>query len=144
MRKAVSEAIQHDRIILFDGVCKLCSTWSKFIIRYDHSHLFTLCSVQSEEGREILKHFGYPDDYYETMLLVDSERCYERSEALLRILKDLNWPWRAFVVFGVLPKAARDWLYDRIALNRYRLFGKYDHCLLPAADHKTRFLDSIS
>ena len=141
MNKVAPEIIQEDRIILFDGVCKLCNAWSKFIIRYDRSHVFKLCSVQSDEGKEILRFFGYPEDIYETMLLVEGGKSYQKSEAFFRVMKGLGWPWRAFAVFKILPSSVRDWMYDRIALNRYALFGKYDHCLLPAADHKERFLD---
>lgn len=133
--------ISRDKVILFDGVCKLCNAWSKFIIKLDKSYEFKLCSVQSKEGKEILRYFGYPEDYYETMLLVDDGKCIEKSEAFFRVMKGLGWPWKMINIFILIPTSLRDWMYDRIALNRYALFGKYDHCILPTADHKRRFLD---
>lgn len=129
-----------DQIILFDGVCKLCNGWSRFIIRYDREHKFRLCSVQSPEGQAILQWFGYPMDVFETMLLVQGNRALERSDSFIAVMKQLPLPWRLAGLFRILPRVIRDWCYDRIALNRYWLFGKYDHCLLATPDHSQRFL----
>lgn len=68
-----------ENVILFDGVCKLCNTWSNFIIRHDHGRRFRLASVQSIEGQAILAHFGYPTDYYDTMLVVRGAACFEKA-----------------------------------------------------------------
>jgi predicted DCC family thiol-disulfide oxidoreductase YuxK len=130
-----------DKVILFDGVCKLCNAWSNFIIRHDKNHYFKLASVQSTQGQQILQHFGYPTDVYETMLVVHSGVCLEKSDAFFYVMKALGYPWRLANCLQFLPASFRHWLYDRIALNRYRLFGKYDYCALPAADHDKRFLD---
>ncbi len=133
-----------DRVILFDGVCKLCNAWSNFIIKHDRKHGFKLCSVQSEEGRAILDHFGFPTDFYETMLYVEGNNCYQQSDAFFRVVSRLGYPWKAAAIFWPIPKPVRNWLYDRIALNRYRLFGKYDYCILPTADHEARYLRAKS
>ncbi len=130
----------NDQIILFDGVCKLCNGWSRFIIRYDTGRKFKLCAVQSPEGQAILQWFGYPVDVFETMLLVQGKRALERSDSFLAVIKQLPLPWRLARLFGILPRGMRDWCYDRIALNRYRLFGRYDQCLLATPDHMQRFL----
>lgn len=129
-----------DQIILFDGVCKLCNGWTRFIIRFDKHKRFKLCAVQSEEGQAILRWFGYPTDYFETMLLVQGNRAIGRSDSFLAVMAQLPFPWNLLRVLKLLPKGFRDWFYDRIALNRYRLFGKYNVCLLAAADHENRFL----
>ena len=129
-----------DKVILFDGVCKLCNAWSKFIIKHDKKHTFKLCSVQSEEGKKILLHFGFPSEFYETMLYVEGNQCFQQSDAFFKVMSKLGFPWKAALVFWVLPKPLRNWLYDRVALNRYRLFGKYDYCTLPSPDHEARFL----
>ncbi len=131
-----------DKVILFDGVCKLCNAWSRFIIKNDNQHIFKLSSVQSKEGQAILQHFSMPIDYFDTMLYVDGMEKYEKSDAFLEIMKQLNAPWRFFLILGIVPRPLRNWLYDRIALNRYKLFGKYDQCLLPAPDHESRFLSN--
>ncbi|MFT5208901.1 MAG: putative DCC family thiol-disulfide oxidoreductase YuxK [Flavobacterium sp.] len=131
-----------DRIILFDGVCKLCNAWSNFIIKHDRQHLFTLCSVQSEEGKEILLHFGFPSEFYETMLYVEGAQCSLQSDAFFQVIAKLGYPWKVVCIFCLIPTRIRNWMYDRIALNRYRLFGRYDYCTLPSADHETRYLNA--
>lgn len=131
---------ENDRVILFDGVCKLCNAWSNFIIKNDTEHKFKLCSVQSTEGQKILKHFNFPTEYFETMLYVEGDKYFEKSDAFFKIIYLLGMPWCLPYAFKILPKALRDWLYDRIALNRYSLFGKYDFCSLPTPDHGSRYI----
>lgn len=129
-----------DQIILFDGVCKLCNAWSRFIIRFDTRKKFKLCSVQSDEGQAILQWFGYPTDYYETMLLVQGNRALEKSDSFIAVIGQLPFPWSLIRVVKILPKGLRNWCYDRIALNRYTLFGRYDVCILANPDHEGRFI----
>ena len=129
-----------DQIIMFDGVCKLCNGWSRFIIRFDTHKKFKLCAVQSDEGQAILKWFGCPTDFYETMLLIQGNRALEKSDSFLAIAEQLPFPWGLMRVFKIFPKSFRDWFYDRIALNRYKIFGKYDVCILAMPDHEARFL----
>lgn len=129
-----------DQIIMFDDVCKLCNGWSRFIIRFDTQKKFKLCAVQSEEGQAILKWFNYPTDEFETMLLVQGNRALEKSDSFLAIVGQLPFPWSLLRVLNIFPKLFRDWFYDRVALNRYKIFGKYDVCLLASPDHAERFL----
>lgn len=129
-----------DRVILFDGVCKLCNVWARFIIKYDKKHHFKLCSVQSSQGGDILAYFNYPTDVYDTMLLVTNNHCVDKSDAFFSIVTTLGFPFKTLSIFSLLPASFRHWLYDVIARNRYRLFGQYDHCILPSPDHKNRFL----
>lgn len=129
-----------DKVILFDGVCKLCNAWSNFIITHDRRYIFKLCSVQSVEGQAILSHYGLPTQSFETMLYIEGERIYTKSDAFIRIVSQLKYPWRAASLLQFIPSTVRDWLYDRIALNRYRLFGKYDFCVLPSPDHDRRYI----
>jgi predicted DCC family thiol-disulfide oxidoreductase YuxK len=131
---------ENDRVILFDGVCKLCNAWSNFIIRHDSEYHFKLCSVQSVEGQKILAHFDFPTDHFETMLYVEGNVSYQKSDAFFRVVRILGFPWSLSCIFQILPVRLRDWLYDRIALNRYTLFGRYDFCRLPAADHEQRYV----
>lgn len=129
-----------ERLVLFDGVCKLCNGWVKFLIRHDRQRRFRLASVQSPEGQAILAWFGLPLERFETMAYVEDGELFVRSTAVLRILAQLPWPWRAVAWLRLCPRPWSDWCYDRIALNRYRLFGRYDSCLLPDPDHDQRFL----
>lgn len=127
-------------VILFDGVCKLCNGWSQFILRYDVDGHFKLCSVQSPAGQQLLAEHGYPLDYYETMLVIYEGQLYEKSDAFFCVVRQLPRPWRWLRFLRVIPRPLRDWCYDRIALNRYKLFGRYDQCLLPDPKYTHRFL----
>lgn len=131
----------HDCVILFDGVCKLCNAWSRFLIRFDRKMIFKLASVQSPEGQAILRWHGLPTDTFQTMLLIEGPRAFTRSTAFVRVMARLPFPWFLFAGTWLIPRPIRDWLYDRIARHRYALFGRYDSCMLPDADHHGRFLD---
>ena len=130
----------NDYVILFDGVCKLCNVWSQFVIKVDTQQRFKLCSVQSPEGQSILNHFEMPTDHFDTMLYVEGNQCFDKSDAFLNVINKLGLPWRLLYIFKIIPKGIRNWLYDRIALNRYNLFGKYDTCMLPNKENENRFL----
>jgi predicted DCC family thiol-disulfide oxidoreductase YuxK len=131
-----------ERVVLFDGVCRLCNGWAKFLIRHDRERRLRLCSVQSAEGQAILAWFDLPAETFETMAYVEGEALFVRSDAVLRVVAQLPGAWCLLAGLRILPRALRDWCYDRIALNRYRLFGRYDSCLLPDPDHARRFLDA--
>lgn len=130
-----------DKVILFDGVCKLCNAWSRFIIKYDKQQIFKLCSVQSDEGQQILSYFGFRNDFYESMLVVEGSQCFDRSDGFFKVMSKLGYPYKILCIFRIVPKVILDWVYDRIALNRYSLFGKYDACVMPSGDHKDRYLN---
>jgi len=132
---------KHPRIILYDGVCKLCNGWSQFVVKHDIHNEFRLASVQSEVGKKILRAFDMPTNMFDTMLYVENGTAYKQIDAFLKVIKHFNHPWRWLGIFRLIPKAIRDWLYDRIALNRYTLFGKYDQCMLPSDEYKNKFLD---
>ncbi|WP_047010439.1 thiol-disulfide oxidoreductase DCC family protein [Spongiibacter sp. IMCC21906] len=130
-----------DRVLLFDGVCKLCHVWSRFILRFDRAQNIKLCSVQSPEGQAILAHFSLPLDQFDSLVYVEGANHYLRSNAVLNVLRQLPWPWPAFYIFKLIPRPLRDWGYNRIAQNRYRLFGRYAQCQLPSTELRQRFLD---
>jgi predicted DCC family thiol-disulfide oxidoreductase YuxK len=110
------------------------------LIAHDHQHRIRLASVQSEEGQALLAWAGLALDRFDTMAVISRDRLYVRSEAFFEVIALLPRRWRLVAVLRVFPRAFRDWFYDRIALNRYQLFGRYDSCLLPSADHERRFL----
>ncbi|PBP69489.1 thiol-disulfide oxidoreductase [Pseudomonas syringae] len=128
-------------VVLFDGVCKLCNGVVKFLIRHDPHRRLRLAAVQSEQGQALLKWAGLPLDDFHTIAVIVNNRVFVRSDAFLHIMGLLPAPWPLLKVLGIFPRFLRDWAYNRIALNRYRLFGHYDHCLLPSPEHRQRFLD---
>ncbi len=129
-----------DKVVLFDGVCRLCNGWSRFLLRHDKQAVFKLCTVQSPEGQAILQWFGLPTDSFETMLLVDQGTAHTKSDAFLHIMRQLPMPWSFLAALRILPQGVRNWCYDRVALNRYRLFGRYEQCMVPTPDAMKRFL----
>lgn len=129
-----------ETVVLFDGVCKLCNGWARFLIRHDHDRRVRLAAVQSPEGQALLAWAGLPLDQFDTLAVIRDRHYWERSEAVFEIIAQLPARWRPLLVLRAIPRFLRNWAYDRIARNRYRLFGKYDTCLLPDPDHEQRFL----
>jgi predicted DCC family thiol-disulfide oxidoreductase YuxK len=128
-------------LVLFDGVCNLCNASVRFIVRHDRKERFRFASLQSSAGQMYLERFRMPADDFDTFVLIDHENCYTRSTAALRVLRMLDG-WLALgyaLIF--LPRPVRDWLYNLIAKNRYRLFGKKEQCMVPTAGLRKRFLE---
>ena len=118
------------RVVLFDGECRMCSGWARFITARDPRAEFELLPQQSDEGREILARHGLPVDDMSTMVLVDEGSAYTKSTGVLRVLALLPWPWPLLGVTRVVPRFIRDAVYDVIARNRRRIFGTV-RCELP-------------
>ena len=129
-----------ERIVLFDGVCNFCNGTVNFIMDKDKKRVFKFAALQSEAGQRLLGRFGLKQSDFDTIILIEGERCYERSAAVLRIAKGLGGIWKIFYVLIVIPSFVRDFFYDIIARNRYRWFGRNDECRVPTAEERERFL----
>lgn len=129
-----------DKVILFDGVCNLCAAWTQFVLKYDSEKRFKLCSLQSEAGQDLLRHFGYRTDDFDTMLYVEGQRAYDQGDAFLRIISQFPLPWKMLGLARIFPRFFRNWIYQRVASNRYALFGKADTCMMPTPANQARFL----
>jgi predicted DCC family thiol-disulfide oxidoreductase YuxK len=130
-----------DNVIVFDGVCNLCSISVLFIIKRDKRAVFRFAPVQSAAGADYLKQYDIDPASVRSILLVKDGQAYRKSAAALKIVKELYGPWRLMSIFTIVPRPIRDWFYDLIAKNRYKWFGKKDSCMVPTEDIKTRFLD---
>ena len=133
-------------LLLYDGVCGLCNRVTRFVLRRDPAGLFDFASLQSETGRAFLLRSGRHPGDLDTVFVVadyrlDSRRVLSKSGASLFIADSVGGPWRIFAVLRVLPAAVRDFFYDLIARSRYRIFGRYDTCPIPAPEHRKRFID---
>ncbi|MEQ9619730.1 MAG: thiol-disulfide oxidoreductase DCC family protein [Deltaproteobacteria bacterium] len=128
-------------VILFDGVCNLCSGSVSFIIKRDRDGVFKFAPLQSEAGARLIEKFNIQDEGLETFVLVEEENAYTRSTAALRALRRLGGLWGLLYGFIVIPAPLRDAVYDFIARNRYRWFGRKDECMVPGPGIKNRFLD---
>ncbi|MEO8197730.1 MAG: DCC1-like thiol-disulfide oxidoreductase family protein [Thermoanaerobaculia bacterium] len=135
-------------ILLFDGVCNLCGATVQWVIRHDPQGIFRFAALQSAAGQAILARVGESlaaagaGKTLDSVVLVDGERCWVRSAAALEVLRRLGGPWALLRVFGLLPRAVRDAIYDRVARRRYRWFGRRDECWLPTPELRRRFLDA--
>jgi predicted DCC family thiol-disulfide oxidoreductase YuxK len=131
---------QQGNIVLFDGVCNLCSRSVQFIIRRDPKARFRFASLQSPTGQQFLERFHLPTDALYSIMLVRGASFLERSDAALEIARNLSGLWPIFYVFKVVPKFLRDPVYDWISRNRYNWFGKKDACWLPTPELRERFI----
>lgn len=127
-------------IIFFDGVCNLCNASIDFIIQRDSDDTFLVGALQDELSREILDEFEVDKDYLDSLVLLESGEIFYRSTAALKIAKNLSGLWPALYPLIYLPKWLRDPVYDWIARNRYRWFGKKSTCRLPSPEEKAKFL----
>ncbi|WP_235010878.1 DCC1-like thiol-disulfide oxidoreductase family protein [Aquimarina sp. AU119] len=127
-------------VILFDGVCNLCNGWVKFILKREKNQQYLFASLQSETANKLLVDNNIPQNL-SSIILIENNTIYHKSDAVLRICRNLNSPWHLGSFFGVIPKILRDFIYDIIAANRYRWFGKQQKCELPQTDQKMRFLE---
>jgi len=127
-------------ILIFDGVCHLCSRVVKFILAHEAQPTLRFAPVQSTTGARMMREFGLSPEDAETFVLVVEGQAYVRSEAAIRVARHLKYPWRLLAVIRVLPPSLRNWGYDRVARNRYRWFGKSDSCMVPTANVRARFI----
>lgn len=128
-------------VVLFDGVCNLCSGIVAFIIRRDPGARFRFAALQSPAGKRLLERYGLPRDEMESVVVIHRGRAYVRSAAALEIARRLGWPWRALYPLRIIPRPIRDLFYDAIARSRYRVWGRKAECIVPTPDVRARFLD---
>ena len=132
--------MRNRNIILFDAQCKLCSAWCNFIISNDTNAIFKLCSVQSPKGELLLTHFGFSTTQYASMVYLQNGKVFTQSHAFFEVVKQLGYPYKLATIFSVFPNSFNNWLYDKIALNRYTLFGKYQYCRIPSKSDELHYL----
>ena len=121
-------------LVVFDGVCVFCSGFIRTVIRLDREKRFRFTTAQSPLGEALLRRHGLPTDSYETNLVIIDGAAFTHLDSFVAIMATLGWPWRAARALLLLPRPARDWLYNRIARNRYALFGRKDSCEVPSAE----------
>lgn len=128
------------KIILFDGVCNLCNSSVQKVIEKDEKNLFRFASLQSEFGQEFLRKNNLSEKEFNSMILIDDDKFYIKSDAALLIAKELRGIYKLSGILLLLPKSIRNIAYDFIAKNRYKWFGKQESCWLPTPELKEKFL----
>ncbi len=128
-------------IVVFDSQCLLCNGWVQFLLRHDRAQRIRFASIQGTAGQQLLAQAGLPIDGLQTLLVIDGERSWQHTAAILRVLHALGWPWRLAWVGWLVPAPLRDALYRLGARNRYRIWGRSDTCMVPSPEVAARFLD---
>jgi len=140
----VKVAAQH--LVLYDGVCGMCNAAVQFLLPRDRHHSFDYASLQSRTGQAWLARFGKPPGSLDTVMVITDYRgsapaMRAKADAALFAVSVLGQPWRSLALLRVLPARVLNAGYDFVARHRYRVFGRYDVCLLPRAEDKDRFID---
>ncbi|WP_010459494.1 thiol-disulfide oxidoreductase DCC family protein [Acidovorax radicis] len=128
-------------IVVFDGQCLLCNGWVQFLLRHDPAQRIRFASIQSAAGQQLLARAGLKVDGLQTLLVIDGDRSWQHTAAILQVLHTLDWPWRLAWVGWLMPAPVRDALYRWAARNRYRIWGRSDTCMVPSPETAARFLD---
>lgn len=128
-------------ILLFDGVCNLCSGSVQWVLKHDTQGVFRFAPLQSNFAQNLLSTFGYSDTGMGTVVLVADGKLFTHSDAVLELLRRIGGFWSLAYGFKILPRSLRDWMYKAVANNRYHWFGKHEACWLPRPEWSSRFLD---
>ena len=130
-----------DAIILFDGICNLCNSSVQYVIKHDPGGLFKFAALQSEAGQRILHRHNLPDEKFSSFILIENGQVFTRSSAALRVAKKLKGIRKLLYALILFPPSIRTFVYDLIAKNRYRWFGKKESCMVPGPGLQQRFLN---
>lgn len=128
-------------IILFDGICNLCNSSVQFVLKHDHKNQFMFASLQSTEGQNLLKQFQLPQQDFNSFILIENEKVYLKSTAALMVARQLKGAVKLLYGFIIVPPFIRNAVYNFIAKNRYKWFGKKESCMIPTPELKARFLN---
>lgn len=127
------------KIVLFDGECNFCDASVQFIIKRDPKKVFQFTSLQSDIGKGLLNKYNAPENL-DSFVLIDGDKYFLQSTAALRVCKDLKGPYKLLYIFVIVPKPIRNFVYQFIAKNRYKWFGKNESCMIPSPEDRQRFL----
>jgi predicted DCC family thiol-disulfide oxidoreductase YuxK len=136
----VSSAWPDDDVILFDGVCVFCSRWVRFVADRDTQKRFRFTTIQSAYGARLAEALGIDASDPDTNAVIHGGIAYKKSDGALTVLSNLP-RWRFARLFFFVPRPLRDAVYNLLARNRYRIFGKFDACIVPDADLRARVLE---
>ncbi|MEJ6792208.1 MAG: DCC1-like thiol-disulfide oxidoreductase family protein [Lacinutrix sp.] len=138
----IKEVPKHKKLILFDGLCNLCSSSVQYAITHDKNNVFMFAALQSDVGKKIIKHFKIDPLKTDSILLYSpkKESLKIKSTAALHVAKSLGFPRNLLFIFLIVPAFIRNWVYDFIAKNRYKWYGKKESCWIPTPELKAKFI----
>ena len=133
---------KHKKLILFDGVCNLCNASVLYVIKRDRANIFMFAPFQSSVAQQIIEIYNIDSHQTDSILLYEHEKGISyKSTAVIRIASKLGFPSNLLVIFYIIPAFIRHWVYDYIAKNRYKWYGKREQCMVPTPELKAKFLD---
>lgn len=133
---------EHKQLILFDGVCNLCNNTVQYIIKHDKKDMFMFAALQSDIGKQLFDKFNFDTSKIDSILLYSNDTdLFSKSTAALKIAKNLKFPINLWSIFLVIPAFIRNSVYDYVAKNRYKWFGKRDNCMISTPEFKSKFLE---
>jgi len=127
-------------IVFFDGVCNLCNGFVQFVLTHEKNQTFQFCSLQSDFAKDFFKQHQFETVHIDSVIVYKNQQFYIQSEAAFKVIEELKWPYKAFLIFKVFPKFINNFVYKNIAKYRYKIFGKSDTCWVIKPEHKQRFL----
>lgn len=128
------------QIVIFDGICNLCNGATQFIIKRDTNNIFLFAAMQSDAAKKMLNEYVANREIPDSIILIKDKKIYEKSDALIEITTHLSGLWPILKISRVIPKKLRDCLYDWLAKNRYKIFGKRETCILPTTELQKKFI----
>jgi len=133
---------KHKKLILFDGVCNLCNASVLYVIKRDKKNVFVFAPLQSDIGKQIIQEYHLDAAKTDSILLYsETHGLSTKSSAALQIVKYLGFPNNLMSIFFIIPPFIRNWVYDYVAKNRYKWYGKKDQCMVPTSELKAKFLE---
>ena len=135
----MSQADGH-KIILFDGICNLCNGAVTYVIKRDPKDRFRFAALQSDIGQALVAEHGIDTSKVDSIILIENNKVYSKSTAALRIAKYMKGGYPLLYGFMIIPNFIRNWVYDFVARNRYKWYGKKEACMIPTPELKAKFL----
>ena len=133
---------KHKKLILFDGVCNLCNASVLSVIKRDKTDIFMFATLQSKIGKQIIEAHNLDTKLIDSVLLYEPDKGISyKSTAAIKIASKLGFPSNLLVIFYIIPAFIRNWVYDYIAKNRYKWYGKRESCMVPTPDLSSKFLE---
>lgn len=136
----IKELSHKHPIMFFDGECIFCSKAYQFFVNIDKEGKIKYATLQSDEGKLVRDELGI-SDALESVVLIDRGEFYDKSDVTFQVFKSLKQPWKAFSILRFIPRSLRNFFYHIVAKNRYKIFGKYDQCMIPDASQKHLFIN---
>lgn len=131
----------YNEIVLFDGVCNFCDSSVRFILKKERKPILKFASLQSETGQKLVKNYELDKKGIDSIVYISNGKARIKSTAALYLAKRLKGGYPLLFGFMIVPVFIRNWVYDWIARNRYKWFGKKDSCMIPSKEIRERFVD---